>query len=162
MEAKEQLLESGLSFCHVGPRGRTEVVRLGCKHRQSLSHLTLPALFLFVLETRSLYTSSWLRTPYVGWPWIHWDNTCLCSLNREIKGTCTQAWSGWQTMHWHHTPLIQVARVVCLRNWAGVVHAFNPSPREEYKIGGDSSQPVSFWGFLKAGSPYSNWQRGKW
>ena len=48
-----------------------------------------------------------------------------------------------QTRQWWHTPLIPVTTLVCHRNWAVVMHAFNPSPREEYKMGGDGSQTQS-------------------
>ena len=66
------------------------------------------------------------------------------------------------TRQWHHTPLIQVSTIVPHRNWAVVLHAFNPSPRRNIRQEGDSSQPVSFWGFVEAELPYSDSGRGKW
>lgn len=44
--------KSVLAFCHVGPRNRTQAVRLGSKHLYSLSHLTAPSpLFDLLLDT---------------------------------------------------------------------------------------------------------------
>ena len=33
-----------------------------------------------------------------------------------------------------------ITTLVCYKYWAVVVHAFNPSTREEYKTGGNNSQ----------------------
>ena len=48
-----------------------------------------------------------------------------------------------QARQWWHTALIPVATLVSHRGWAVVTHAFNPSTREEYKMGGDRSQSQS-------------------
>ena len=52
-------------------------------------------------------------------------------------------WSALQTRQWWHTPLTPAAMLICHRNWVVVVHAFNSSTEEEYKMGGDSSQSHS-------------------
>ncbi|CAO2596351.1 hypothetical protein LEMLEM_LOCUS8582 [Lemmus lemmus] len=52
-----------------------------------------------------------------------------------------------------------LATLVAIETWQcmpliPVVHAFNPSPREDYKMGGDSSHTQSILRFLEAGSPF--------
>ena len=42
-----------------------------------------------------------------------------------------------------YMPLIPVGTLICHKGQVVVVHAFNPSIREEYKVGGDGPQAQS-------------------
>ena len=52
-------------------------------------------------------------------------------------------WSDIQARQRWHTPVIPADTIVIHRGQTGVVHAFNSSTREEYKMGGGRSHAQS-------------------
>ena len=115
--------------------------------------------------------NSWIPIPWEGaHPWrtgprggMYWHFICILKNKAclRIKKVKQPHWPALQTRQKWYTPLIPIVTQACHRNQVVVVHAPNPRTREDYKMGGDSSQSQSHYWDSWSNITISDWGRGK-